>query len=360
MFRNGSRPSRRGFTLIELLVVIAIIAILISLLLPAVQQAREAARRSQCRNNLKQLGLAIHNYESSFTTLPMNSGASGFSPQARLLPYMDQASLYNIIDFNQPLLTGTFPNQTLNPVFVVPSSQALPALLCPSDPAPSKYTYPISSAAGAPSFTFGANNYMMSTGSGTGTNYDDRHTTDGPVWINSSVRFRDFTDGTSNTVVMSESVRGGGTDLTLAAGTQPPRPYRNMLSGTGTSPGTGPGYSGGSGGWPAGLVSNPDLTSVMAVATSWPGGQGRTGRGNAWIRGLAHAVITNGYNQVNGFVPDIGLHGTIFAGPRSMHTGGAHAVFGDGAVRFLGESSDIGVTRALHSRSGGETVSPPE
>jgi prepilin-type N-terminal cleavage/methylation domain-containing protein len=347
-------PNRRGFTLIELLVVIAIIAILISLLLPAVQQAREAARRSQCRNNLKQLGLALHNYESSFTVLPLNSGASGFSPQARLLPYMDQASLYNLIDFTQPLLTGTFPNQTLNPVFVPSAAVVIPAVLCPSDPGPNSYTYPISSAAGAPSFTFGANNYMVSTGSGTLANYDDRHPTDGAIWINSSVRFRDFTDGMSNTILMSESVRGGGTDLTLPGGVQPPRPYRNMLAGTGTSPGTGPGYTGTGGGWPA-VVSNPDLTAVMAVATSWPGGQGRTGRGNAWIRGLAHAVITNGYNQVNGFVPDIGLHGTIFAGPRSMHTGGAHALFGDGAVRFLGDSTDISVSRGLHSRNGGET-----
>ncbi|MEI6538493.1 MAG: DUF1559 domain-containing protein, partial [Planctomycetota bacterium] len=95
----------RGFTLIELLVVIAIIAILISLLLPAVQQAREAARRIQCKNNLKQLGLAIHNYHDVYSCIPIadvNGSSTAVSAHARLLPYLEQHNLYLLVDFNVP------------------------------------------------------------------------------------------------------------------------------------------------------------------------------------------------------------------------------------------------------------------
>src|ERR1700709_2477916 len=94
-----TRNRRTGFTLIELLVVIAIIAVLIALLLPAVQQAREAARRSQCKNNLKQLGLAMHNYHDTYKVFPTASGGNGFSPHARILPYVDQAPLYGTLNF---------------------------------------------------------------------------------------------------------------------------------------------------------------------------------------------------------------------------------------------------------------------
>jgi prepilin-type N-terminal cleavage/methylation domain-containing protein len=124
---------RRGFTLIELLVVIAIIAVLIALLLPAVQQAREAARRAECKNNLRQLGLALHNYESTFSTLPGLTGSSSFSVQARLLPYLEQSNLQGLIDFRQPLMTGVGFNPSLNPLFVVPARTIVPVFLCPSD-----------------------------------------------------------------------------------------------------------------------------------------------------------------------------------------------------------------------------------
>ena len=118
----------RGFTLIELLVVIAIIAILIALLLPAVQQAREAARRTQCKNNLKQLGLAIHNYHDTYSCLPIadvNGSANPVSAHARLLPYIEQSALFSLVDFNVPY-------DHINNL--VPRNTELPAFRCPSDP----------------------------------------------------------------------------------------------------------------------------------------------------------------------------------------------------------------------------------
>lgn len=347
--------SRRGFTLIELLVVIAMIAILISLLLPAVQQAREAARRVQCRNNLKQLGLAIHNYESTFTVFPMNGGSTGFSPQARVLPYLEQANLQNSLDFSARVYVGPGGNQVPNPVFIPAFQSVIPSFLCPSDPGPVQYMATLGSP--AQTYIFGANNYMASTGSGTGANYDDRRSTDGFVAINSRVRFKDMSDGSSQTVFMSETIRGDDIDVTLPAGTTPLFPYRKLLSaGSGTSPGGGPGYTGSGGGWPTGTIANPDLSAVLAVQTNWRATAGGNGRGVTWLRGLAHSVLTNGYNTPNSRIPDTTLHGTGFFGPRSLHAGGAHALFGDGSVRFLADSIDVGLHRALHSRDGGETV----
>jgi prepilin-type N-terminal cleavage/methylation domain-containing protein len=351
----GGVPMRRpGFTLIELLVVIAIIAILIALLLPAVQQAREAARRTQCRNHLKQFGLALHNYESTFTMFPLNSGSTSYSAQARILPYLDQANLYNVLDYSQPVLTGPVSNRVLNPLYSNIANQVIPMFLCPSDPGPLVFSVPMGTP--AVNYSFGAINYMVSTGSGTGTNYDTRHPTDGIVYENSNIRFRDLSDGTSNTVTMSESIRGDGFDITLPAGTTDQFPYRKILNMTSGTSGSGPGYNGTGGGWSGTPISNPNLAVVMLTGTQWRGGASGTARGVGWIRGLNHAVTTNGYITPNSRIPDIGMHGNMFAGPRSLHTGGAHALFGDGTVRFLTDSIDVSLHRSLHSRNGGETV----
>lgn len=342
----------RGFTLIELLVVIAIIAILVALLLPAVQQARESARRTQCKNNLKQLGLAVHNYESTYGITPMNGDSAGYSPQARLLPYLEQANLQNLIDFSQPVLTGPVTNRILNPRYVNVANQVIPGFLCPSDVGPNTYTT-ISSPAG----TFGANNYMMSLGSARGTFYDDRFPTDGIVWRLAGTRFRDVTDGLSNTIFMSEAIRGDGLDITLPAGTMDRFPYRktlNMTAGVGSNP-TGPGYMGGAG-WPSGIINNPNLATVAMSGTNWRGGSGGSGRGIGWIRGLNLSVTTNGYLTPNSRIPDIMVHGIGFFAPRSFHTGGAQVLMGDGAVRFLSENIDANLHRSLHSKDAGDIV----
>ncbi|MFO1007795.1 MAG: DUF1559 domain-containing protein [Planctomycetaceae bacterium] len=349
------RPRRRGFTLIELLVVIAIIAVLIALLLPAVQQAREAARRAQCKNNLRQMGLAFHNYESTFSAFPPGGSSTTFSPQARILPYLEQANLQSLIDFNLKPYLGSGPSAYPNPALANVFPAVVPVFLCPSDPGPTQYPVTISSLP----YTFGANNYMVSSGSGTGVNYDDRYRTDGLVYQNSNVKIRDVTDGTSNSVFMSESIRGDGVDVTLTAGTLPPFPYRKMLNGsTGVSP-AGPstgGYNGSGSGWPTGTVTNPDLNPVVAGHTSWRGGTSDSARGQSWVRGITTNVLTNGYNTPNSKIPDIQFHGSGFFGPRSMHTGGAHVLLGDGAVRFISDGIDLTLHRQLHSINGGEVT----
>ena len=345
----------RGFTLIELLVVIAIIAVLIALLLPAVQQAREAARRTQCRNNLKQMGLALHNYESTYGMFPPGGDSTSFSAQARLLPYLDQANLQSLINFNLKPYLGSGPNTYPNPALANVFPAVVSTFLCPSDPAPTVYQATIN----AQLYSFGAINYMMSNGSGAGVNYDDRYPTNGLVHLNSSVRMRDFSDGTSNTVVMSESIRGDGQDATFAAGTAPTFPYRKMQNcSAGISPG-GPatgGYNGSGSGWPSGTVMNPDLVPVVAAHTDWRGGGNGSGRGLSWVRSLVAGVGTNGYNAPNSRIPDVSMHGSGFFGPRSFHTGGANVLFGDGTVRFLSENIDIMLHRGLHSRNGGESL----
>lgn len=346
---------QRGFTLVELLVVIAIIGVLVALLLPAVQSAREAARRMQCQNHLKQLALALHNYENTHQSFPMNTGSKGYSPQARLLPFFEQGNLFGSIDFSLPTYTGPggsqVPNQHYQELFGI----AIPTLLCPSDPAPRVYQLTLSGAA----YHFAGNNYMFSTGSGSEFNYDDRHPTNGLIFTNSSVRFADFTDGTSNTVVMAEAIRGDGQDITLPAGTLPKFPYQKSLGASGTSPGAGPGYTGTSGGWPGGSIANPDLTAVVASGTNWRGGQVGTGRGISWLRGLALNVLTNGYNTPNSRIPDINIHGTGFFGPRSFHPGGANVALGDGSVRLLPNEIDGDLQRALFSINGGEVAAVP-
>lgn len=362
---NLSR-SRRGFTLIELLVVIAIIAVLIALLLPAVQQAREAARRTECRNNLKQLGLALHNYESTYQMFPVGGTIDvDFSVQCRLLPYVDQANLQNLLDYREKAFSGPFSAKVPNPLFTTAFAMPIPLFLCPSDPAPKVNVVTVS---GTP-YTYGALSYMVSYGSAQGTENDYRWPTDGVIYMYSSLGFKHMIDGSSNTIFMSETTRSVGADVTLPMGTTPTFPYQKTLNGSsGVSSGlnatagilaTGPPWTN----WDDanGMISNPDLATFWNTTpafTTWRGGSSAAlrGRGISWAFAGAINSLTNGYTTPNSHIPDLVTHHTGYFGPRSWHSGGAMVQLGDGSVRFLGESIDATLCRALHTRDGGEKI----
>lgn len=336
---------RSGFTLVELLVVIAIIGVMVGLLLPAVQAAREASRRMSCGNNLKQIALAVHNYESSFRVIPALSGSSGFSPQARVLPYIEQANLADLMRFDVPLLLGPAWMARFNPAQRQAVETLVPVFLCPSDPGNPQFATTF--ADGQSGFSAGLN-YMFNQGSGTGTNYDDRHRTDGLVWEHSWARFADCTDGASNTVLLAETVLGdqftGGVP-TLAG------PHRRFANWPGTSSNpTGPGFlRGGS------LISNPDLNAIFPSQISSYTGS----RGQSWIRGVPSATVTNGYMTPNSRIPDIGFHGRGFHAARSLHPGGAQHALLDGSVRLISDSVDRQAYHAAFSRNGGEVFQLP-
>ena len=215
-------------------------------------------------------------------------------------------------------------------------------------------------------FSYAGINYMVSYGSGTGTNYDLRWKTDGIAFENSSGRYRDVTDGTSNTVFMSESVRSIGADMTLPAGTTPAWPYQYTLNGsTGVNSALQPvqGLAPTGGAWgsfvnASGMIANPDLTVVWPTMTGWRGAGSAAlrGRGVSWAAAGACSTLTNGYTTPNSRIPDVVVHFTGFFGPRSFHSGGANVLMGDGTVHFLSSSMDAAMHRGLHSRNGREVV----
>ena len=210
-----SSAKSRGFTLIELLVVIAIIGVLVALLLPAVQQAREAARRTQCKNNLKQIGLALHNYHDAYNQFPPSMifqtqyltargnrplRANGWAWTSFILPYIDQAPLYNQLNFNTSLVTAE--NQ-------IPIATKLQVAVCPSVPA---INYCVVGAINKPGIL--ATNYVANSGSySLSAYYNSSGVRKNGVFVEDArIGIRDITDGTSNTIAVGETVFWGNGD----------------------------------------------------------------------------------------------------------------------------------------------------
>jgi len=341
--RRISRRARplHGFTLVELLTVIAIIGVLLALLLPAVQAAREASRRISCQNNLKQLGLALQNHATAVGSFPGlgSQPQTSFSVHARILPYVEQQGLNNLIDFRQPLMLGGGGSPCVNPIQAAAAQTVIPLFLCPSDgtnPRFSDFLY-----FQPPGGSSGGTNYVVCSGSGKDTYYDLRFPSDGMFWRDSSVRFADIRDGTSHTIVLSESLLGTGSDTNGGMPQDPKRQMASMCSQFSLNP-SDPGLAG---------VVNPDLEAIVANATYWRGCRGAT-----WIWGREQVNTFSAYMPPNTPVPDMAAKGIGFFAARSNHPGGVNAVFADGSVHFISDTIPLDVWRTLSTRAGGEVV----
>lgn len=319
---------RRAFTLVELLVVIAIIGILVALLLPAVQAAREAARRMSCGNNLKQTGLALHNYHDTYKVfppsalLPANSTFDPWSPQARLLAFLEQENLQDLIDWN--LSYATQPAVT---------EQRIATYICPSDigdrerPDGALTHYPLS---------YGIN-------LGTWFVYDPSTRTggDGIAYPNGRVNFASVTDGTSNTLAFAE----------VKAWT----PYLR----DGGNPNN------------SGITIPSSAAQVVAFGGNFKANSGHT----EWVDGRTHQTGFTGTFPPNtefiysdgGKDYDIDFTSSregkttnqftySVVTSRSYHPGGAQVGLVDGSVRFASETVDLSVWRGYATRHGGEVI----
>ena len=344
------RSPGRGFTLIELLVVIAIIAVLISLLLPAVQSAREAARRAQCVNNLKQIGLAMHNYESSASSLPpakiwsataasvtsLPNDAAGLGQVlnttafAMILPFIEQTTLANAYNFSLPSCPAGNSAPNTNPVGgqgsyranTTTTSTMVNAYLCPSDTVPLPYnSTPATGTTAYAGYLSQRCSYLLPAGryykAFTGPRLGTRPT-DGGIFAGSdlSTRFQNISDGLSNTVMVLES----------------------RLEKTSTAYG---GY------WGQGLWTSTHAlvySNNPAISTSYS---------SAWPSTMPNAPATIAQVSSANNPRRLGYAWSI----GSLHPGGVNATFGDGSVKFIKNSIDPSVWFAIQTIANGEVLS---
>lgn len=361
--RRGLLAKAAGFTLIELLVVIAIIAVLVAMLLPAVQQAREAARRSQCKNNLKQLGLALFNYHDVFNLFPPSAIWSWWAPGSTapgaprnftwicmILPYLDNQPLYNAINFSLPLYNPAMTTQIdSNGSPIV--ARKLTSLLCPSD---SSFASTVASKGLAWTNYAGANMYF----SGTAPSFAPASGiwgTDPFACIFSDFQntgIKDIVDGSSQTIMVGEVTAYG---FTTGLNTM----YRN---GGGRTIGN-----------PMRAVFRPALCAVgsnsrypapNSATPPYPDGSGTGVSGTWWQGGSPNAADAT-------YLGAWGMN-SEWQGPNSLHAGGCQFLMGDGTVRFINQSLQFqmptgapGTTTfssiwfSLHTRNGSGLLEPP-
>lgn len=344
-----SRPHYQGFTLVELLVVIAIIGLLIALLLPAVQAAREAARRMSCTNNLKQITLALHHFHGNHGKFPVGSPSKtcpGFEhipawqyrwgPLAMLTPYMEQFNVYQSLNLEVPLYghTGIYkgPGYGVHPSNHVAVTQVISFFYCPSD-RQEKVVPPGSE------LEFAATNYMACWGrsapTATGTAMFD---TDGLFNNVSPVRLAQVTDGTSNTAAFSESLLP---DPNMpASGVVLTKQNKDLVI-VGAPSGSGP------------TLSVEWCTRFGEPVASRPN---RTTR---WVDGFVLYTAYYHWWGPNSPIPDCAKWAplrSLWQMARSRHPGGVNVGFADGSVHFVSDTVDLEIWRALGSRNGGEAT----
>jgi prepilin-type N-terminal cleavage/methylation domain-containing protein/prepilin-type processing-associated H-X9-DG protein len=359
---------RRAFTLIELLVVIAIIAVLIALLLPAVQAAREAARRVQCVNNMKQIGLGLHNYISTHDSLPpadqrvyspataklINNG--DFSVHVRVLGFMEQQALYNAANFNVPILNDTYGVWANSTTMLT----RMAVFLCPSAPPPSYVGTGLATGGPYSNLPVTGNSYFASMGSS--LEYDSANTggpPNGLFYFNSTtntppVRLAGVTDGLSNTIALGEWKLGTGNAGAVTI------PQDVIFAGLGS------------------LTQNTadmtmsqlnakfqpwlsTCTSGASPATAATRGPRTTTLGQYWAVGLPMLTMGNIVLAPNPKYPNCGFTNSYNSGGMftlsSYHPGGCNVVLGDGSVRFIKDSTSLTTIWALGSRAQGEVIS---
>ncbi len=344
--------SSRGFTLIELLVVIAIIAVLIALLLPAVQSAREAARRAQCINNLKQIGLAMHNYESSNACFapsciypsPLDSWGWGPTGLLSLMQFIEQGSMWNAYNVG-----AVYPNGSGSVLYNMNTTvfnTQIASLLCPSD---------------APMRRVSLSNYVGNVGGAYQTSgYSGTYVPTAPSWPETGgqgstagiVKMSSIIDGTSNTALFSEVLTGHSNAGSVKAGDSNPNNWKRVHFLTNLK---------------SKVTTAAGIQAILTACKTLPNtAQGQGGARGDWFMSYPAYVNYAVYNQIappnsracaNANVNTWGLDPWGTSPPTSNHPGGVNTCFADGSVKFIKDSISPSTFQAIGSRNGNEVVS---